>query len=406
MNKSDFPIFDAYPNLVYLDNAATSQKPQVVIDAISDFYKTSNANVHRGIHKLAEKATLAYEDSRQIVAHYLNAKSNEVVFTSGTTESINIVSNMLYLENKHQQRGKTILVTEMEHHSNILPWQYICKELGWNIEYVGLTKNFELDLEDLRNKLNNNDVTIFAFTHMSNVLGTINDVSEICRIVKDVSREITTVVDGAQYVPHSRFDLGQNQDIDFYAFSGHKMLGPTGIGVLFGREELLNKLEPVKRGGGMISIVNKTSSTWASSPEKFEAGTPNIADTVGLGSAIKYINNFETHVLRQHMSKLTSYTYEKLSELSEIKLFGPQININRGPVFSFTVEGIHPHDLAQILDQEDIAIRAGHHCTQILHREVLRIPASNRVSLMFYNSTSDIDRLSKCLKTAIIKFKK
>ncbi len=266
MKKSDFPIFDAYPDLVYLDNAATSQKPQIVIDTISDFYKTSNANVHRGIHKLAEKATLAYEESRQTIADYLNVNSREVVFTSGTTESLNLVSNMLTLANKNTTVKRTIIVTEMEHHSNVLPWQHMCVELGWQIEYVGITAEYKLDIEDLTNKLRNNDVAIVAFTHMSNVLGTINDVSEICRIVKEISKETITVIDGAQYLPHSKFDLGQNQNIDFYAFSGHKILGPTGIGVLFGRLELLNKLEPVKRGGGMISSVNKTGATWAQSP--------------------------------------------------------------------------------------------------------------------------------------------
>ena len=406
MKKSDFPIFDTYPNLVYLDNAATSQKPQIIIDTISDFYKTSNANVHRGIHKLAEKATLAYEESRRTIADYLNVYTNEVLFTSGTTESLNLVSNMLTLANKNVEMKRTVLVTEMEHHSNLLPWQHMCEELGWQIEYLGLTADFKLDIEDLRIKLRKNDVAIFAFTHMSNVLGTINDVSKICKVVKELTKETITVVDGAQYLPHARFNLGQNQDIDFYAFSGHKMLGPTGVGVLFGRQEMLNKLEPVKRGGGMISVVNKTAATWAESPEKFEAGTPNIADAIGLGIAIEYLKALDPGILKQHMSELTAYTYEKLTEIHEIKLFGPQMGFERGPVFSFTVEGIHPHDLAQILDHDDIAIRAGHHCTQILHREVLHIPASNRASLMFYNSTSDIDRLSESLKAAIIKFKK
>lgn len=406
MNKSDFPIFDAYPNLVYLDNAATSQKPQVVIDSLTDFYKTSNANVHRGIHKLAEKATLAYEDSRQTVANYLSVNSQEIIFASGTTESINLVSNMLTLANKNLKGKKTILVTEMEHHSNLLPWQHMCDELDWQIDYIRLTSNFRLDIEDLKEKLNNNNVAVFAFTHMSNVLGTINDVSEICRIIKEISKETITVVDGAQYIPHSRFDLGQNQDVDFYVFSGHKMLGPTGIGVLFGRKQLLNTLEPIKRGGGMISKVTKMASTWADSPEKFEAGTPNIADAVGLGSAIKYIESLDPEKLKQHMSELTTYTYQKLSEISEIKIYGPKLDSDRGPVFSFTVEGIHPHDLAQLLDQDDIAIRAGHHCAQILHKDVLHISASNRVSLMFYNSTADIDRLSQSLKAAIVKFKK
>lgn len=406
MNKSDFPIFDAYPELVYLDNAATSQKPNMVIDSIVEFYYTKNANVHRGIHKLAEKATLEFEASRQIVADYLNVKSTEIVFTSGTTESINILSKMLSIAMKNLKDKKTILVTEMEHHSNILPWQLVCDELGWKIEYLGLTKDFELDTEELKNKLQSNNIAVFAFTHMSNVLGTINDVSKICKIVKEISKETITVVDGAQYLPHSCFDLGHSNDIDFYAFSGHKMLGPTGIGVLFGRQELLNRLEPAKRGGGMISVVNRAASTWADSPEKFEAGTPNIADAIGLGSAIKYLKALETEMYKQHMAKLTKYTYEKLSELPEIKLFGPQMNVKRGPVFSFTIEGIHPHDLAQILDQDDIAIRAGHHCTQILHREVLHIPASNRASLMFYNNITDIDRLSKSLKSAIVKFKK
>ncbi len=405
MNKSDFPIFAATPDLVYLDNAATSQKPQVVIDSVVDFYKTSNANVHRGIHRLAEKATMAYEESRAKVAQYLNVSPQEIIFTSGTTESLNLVAQMIAFSHKVKDK-KTVLVTEMEHHSNILPWQFLCETLGWEIDYIGLTENFEIDLSDLKRKLASVEVGICAFTHMSNVLGTINPVSEICELVKEISPRALTIVDGAQYLPHSRFDLHMNPSVDFYAFSGHKMLGPTGIGVLFGRKELLDQLEPVKRGGGMISIVNRERSTWASSPEKFEAGTPNIADAIGLGTAITYLQGLQQSNVSEYMKSLSKYTYKCLKELPEIEIFGPKTDAIKGPVFSFSVENIHPHDLAQLLDQDDIAIRAGHHCTQILHREILHLPATNRVSLMFYNEKSDIDKLSQSIKKAIIKFKK
>lgn len=419
MNKSDFPIFKNHPQLAYLDNAATSQKPQIVIDAITDFYTHANANVHRGIHKLAEEATIRYERSRHTIAKFLGTDSSEIIFTSGTTESINLIAQILadHLSRNsgHNQSNKTkrsILISEMEHHANLIPWQKLAEKLGWNLEFIKTTPNFQLDEEDLRNKLNP-DTAILALTQMSNVLGTINDVEAICTYAKSINPDIVTVIDGAQYIPHHKFDLSEQEDIDFYCFSGHKMLGPTGIGVLYGRKEILQQLEPAKFGGGMIMKVEKQNSTWAELPEKFEAGTPHIAGAVGLGAAVDYINDLDSQKLQTHMVALTAYTAKELQSLPEITLFYPnsdkkEINSSTpssSTVFSFAVQGIHPHDVAQLLDQDDIAIRAGHHCCQILHRETLKVPATNRASLYFYNEKDDIDQLIKSLKKVISRFR-
>jgi len=419
MNKSDFPIFKIHPQLVYLDNASTSQKPQVVIDSIADFYTKSNANIHRGIYRLAEEATDKYSDAREIIANFLRVDFEEIVFTSGTTESINLIAQMILLYNFNTKAKKSILISEMEHHSNLVPWQKVAKRLNWDLEYIKVQKDFTLDYADFEKKLTNT-TAVLAITHMSNVLGTINNIETMCNYAKDINPNITTVIDGAQYIPHYKFDIGKQKNIDFYCFSGHKTLGPTGIGVMYGKKEILETLEPAKFGGGMISKVEKTTSTWTTLPEKFEAGTPNIASAIGLGVAINYIENLDQNKLRTHMTKIEDYTYTQLSSLPEITLFhlaqdsepftastktGTKYINSSGAVYSFSVKNIHPHDIAQILDRDNIAIRAGHHCTQVLHKGTLNITATNRVSLCFYNQTEDIDKLVNSLKNIIIKFR-
>jgi cysteine desulfurase/selenocysteine lyase len=404
MQRADFPIFRNNPELVYLDNAATSQKPQVVIDSIVNFYQNNNSNVHRGIHTLAEKATLEFENARNNIAQFIGADPKEVIFTSGTTESINLIAQMLFENYKDTNEKKTILLSEMEHHSNILPWQLLAGRLSWDIEYVGLTAEYELDLEDLYDKIKKQDVSILSLTHMSNVLGTTNNLDEIFSKVKAISPRTFCIGDGAQYIPHHKFDLTKNNNFDFYVFSGHKIMGPTGIGILYGKKNLLEKLNPSKVGGGMISTVERNSFSTSELPEKFEAGTPNIAGAIGLSEAINYFGQLNEITLENHMAELTKFTLNELNNINELTLYGPQNLKKRGPVFSFSIKGIHPHDIAQILDQDGIAIRAGHHCCQILHREILKIPASARISLYLYNDIEEIKKLSISIKNLITQF--
>lgn len=406
MYKSSFPIFTNNPQLVYLDNSATTQKPQVVIDSITSFYSNSNANIHRGIYKLAEEATLLYEKSRGIIADFLGAHASEIIFTSGATESLNLLAYMLlgYFQEK-KQANSCILVSEMEHHSNLIPWQIIAKRLGWKLEYIKTKKDFTIDFKDLREKLNRNTV-ILSLTHMSNVTGTINDIESITKLAKEMNPEIFTVVDGAQFVPHYCINLQIQKNIDFYVFSGHKMFGPTGTGILYGKLELLEQLEPAKYGGGMISEVKRDNSTWGNIPDKFEAGTPNIAGVVGLGTAINYLTSIRSQDLEVYMEELIQYTDTKLRELSELTIYRPKGKLSEmNTIFSFSIPNIHPHDISQLLDNDNIAIRAGHHCCQILHRDILKVPATSRISLCFYNDKSDIDKLSSSLKSIIKRFK-
>ena len=405
MNKSDFPIFTNHPELVYLDNAATSQKPSIVINAIQDFYEKSNSNVHRGIHKLAEESTILYENSRSTIAKFIGAKPEEIIFTSGTTESLNLIADMLGQYFGTSAKTKTILLTELEHHSNILPWQKIADILKWKIDYVNIDNNYSLDIQDLDYRLRTLDVSIISLTNMSNVTGSIVPLEEIGKLVKSKSPETLIVVDGAQYVPHHKIDLSQLPEIDFYAFSGHKMMGPTGIGVLYGKEELLTKLNPTKLGGGMISKVEREHSTYANLPEKFEAGTPNISGAIALASAIDYIINEITEDDINKLYNLTQYSLTTLLSIPELTVLGPQASENRGPVFSFSIKNIHPHDVAQYLDNDNIAIRAGHHCTQLLHREVFNLPATARASLYYYNEKDDMDKLIASIKKLITTFK-
>jgi len=387
--RADFPILrqemNGYP-LVYLDSAATSQKPTAVLDAITDFYETANANVHRGAYALSEIATDRYEEARTRVAGFINADRREVAFNRGTTSAINQVAYGWGLYNL--KPGDRVLLTLMEHHANIVPWQLVSRHTGAELVYVPHTESYELDLEAYHSLLDER-VKVVGITAMSNVLGTINPVRQLADAAHAAGALV--VVDAAQAVPHMAVDVKQ-MDADFLAFSGHKMLGPTGIGVLYGKRELLEAMEPAEGGGEMISDVQLDSSTWAEVPHKFEAGTPPIAEAVGLGAAISYLEKIGMDAVRSHEVDITSYALERLGEIENLTIYGPADMTNRGGAVSFTLADIHPHDLSTILDQRGIAIRAGHHCARPLARS-LNVPATARASFYIYNVRADVDAL-------------
>ncbi|MFR4204175.1 MAG: cysteine desulfurase [Lactococcus lactis] len=391
--KKDFPVLNQIVNdepLVYLDNAATTQKPLKVLAAIKDYYENDNANVHRGVHTLAERATEKYEAAREKVRHFINAKSTkEVLFTRGTTTSINWVAQFA---GQILKTGDEIVISIMEHHSNIVPWQEVAKKTGAILKFVYL-KDGQLDMDDLRKKITN-QTKFVSIAHVSNVLGTINPVEEITKIAHEHGAYM--VVDGAQSTPHMAIDL-QKMDVDFFAFSGHKMMGPTGIGVLYGKEELLNQFEPVEFGGEMIDFVYESHSTWTELPWKFEAGTPNIAGAIALGAAIDYIQELGIDQIHQHEIELIDYLMPKLQEIEGLKIYGPKDNVKRGGLIAFNIEGLHPHDVATALDMEGVAVRAGHHCAQPL-LNYLETPATARASFYLYNTKADCDKLVEALK--------
>ncbi|MBU5243123.1 cysteine desulfurase [Lactococcus lactis] len=391
--KKDFPVLNQIVNdepLVYLDNAATTQKPLKVLAAIKDYYENDNANVHRGVHTLAERATEKYEAAREKVRHFINAKSTkEVLFTRGTTTSINWVTQFA---GQILKAGDEIVISIMEHHSNIVPWQEVAKKTGAILKFVYL-KDGQLDMDDLRKKITN-QTKFVSIAHVSNVLGTINPVEEITKIAHEHGAYM--VVDGAQSTPHMAIDL-QKMDVDFFAFSGHKMMGPTGIGVLYGKEELLNQFEPVEFGGEMIDFVYESHSTWTELPWKFEAGTPNIAGAIALGAAIDYIQELGIDQIHQHEIELIDYLMPKLQEIEGLKIYGPKDNVKRGGLIAFNIEGLHPHDVATALDMEGVAVRAGHHCAQPL-LNYLETPATARASFYLYNTKADCDKLVEALK--------
>lgn len=391
--KKDFPVLNQIVNdepLVYLDNAATTQKPLKVLDAIKDYYENDNANVHRGVHTLAERATEKYEAAREKVRQFINAKSTkEVLFTRGTTTSINWVAQFA---GQILKTGDEIVISIMEHHSNIVPWQEVAKKTGAILKFVYL-KDGQLDMDDLRKKITN-QTKFVSIAHVSNVLGTINPVEEITKIAHEYGAYM--VVDGAQSTPHMAIDL-QKMDVDFFAFSGHKMMGPTGIGVLYGKEELLNQFEPVEFGGEMIDFVYESHSTWTELPWKFEAGTPNIAGAIALGAAIDYIQELGIDQIHQHEIELIDYLMPKLQEIEGLKIYGPKDNVKRGGLIAFNIEGLHPHDVATALDMEGVAVRAGHHCAQPL-LNYLETPATARASFYLYNTKADCDKLVEALK--------
>lgn len=394
--RDDFPILkrSVYDQpLNYLDNAATTQKPKQVIEAITNYYQDYNANVYRGIHTLSGESTEVFDSVRQQVADFIGAKEKEeIVFTSGTTASINDCARSLSFL---IEEGDEILLTAMEHHSNIIPWQQLAKEKGAHLRYAELSSDGEMDVEDFKEKLTSN-TKIVAFTHVSNTLGTINPVKKMTQLAHEVGAIV--VVDGAQAVSHFQIDV-EELDVDFYAFSAHKMYGPTGIGVLYGKRKWLEAFNPANFGGEMIEYVGENESTWAAIPHKFEAGTPNISGVIGLGAAIRYIENIGLKNIEAYEQKLTNYLLAQLEELEWVQVYGPLASQSRSGVVMFNLEDVHSHDLATALDLDGIAIRAGHHCAQILMRR-LGIVASARASLCFYNTKEEIDQFIQSLTRA------
>ena len=387
--REEFPIFHERKGLVYLDSASTTQKPQCVIDSVSSFYSNYNANIHRALYEIGEKATNEFESVRDKVKRFLNVPdSHEVIFTRSSTESINLVAYSWGGGNLN--KGNGILVTEMEHHSNLVPWQMASEKTSSKLKYLPLQKNGMLDLSSIETDLN--DIGMLAMVHQSNVFGTINPVSKIIELAK--SRGIVTLIDGAQAVPHFPVDISKI-DCDFYVYSGHKMVGPTGVGVLVGRKTILEKMDPFLGGGEMINNVTMEKSTWNEIPWKFEAGTPNIAQVIGLGRAIEFISDIGLENIQLHEDKLLEYSIEELSKINGIELYGNPSN--RGAVIPFNIEGVHSHDLAKFLDTDEICIRAGHHCAQPI-MNVLGISASARASFYLYNNANDIDKLVESIK--------
>jgi len=397
--RNDFPILKRKVHkdkpLIYLDNAATTQKPIQVIDAISNYYLNYNSNIHRAVHELAEEATAAFEATRDKVAKFINVKNREeIVFVRGTTEAINLVAYSWGRQNVH--KDDIIVTTEYEHHSNIVPWQLLAKEKGAKLEYIGVDDNGELILDQLSGYLDTGRVKLVTFSQMSNVLGTITDSTEI--IKKCHEKGVRVLVDAAQSVPHLEIDL-QKLDCDFFAFSAHKMLGPTGVGVLWAKKELLESMTPFNGGGDMIREVHKYETTWNDLPYKFEAGTPNIADVIGFSAAIDYLERVGMGKVREHEIELTTYALDKLSQIKGIKLYGPNEIAKRGGVISFNLGDIHPHDLATIIDEDGVAIRSGHHCAQVL-MERLDVAATSRASFYIYNTREEVDVFIKSLNRA------
>ena len=391
--QRDFPILDQIVNdepLVYLDNAATTQKPTQVLEAIAAYYEKDNANVHRGVHTLAERATAAYEAARERVCSFIHAASTkEVLFTRGTTTGLNWVAR--YAESV-LQRGDEVLISVMEHHSNIIPWQEACKKTGARLIYAYL-KDGMLDLADFRSKLTEK-TRFVALAHVSNVLGVVNPIKEIAELVHQTNALL--VVDGAQSVPHMKIDV-QDLDVDFFAFSGHKMLGPTGIGVLYGKKELLEQMSPVEFGGEMIDFVYEQEATWKELPWKFEAGTPNIAGAIGLAVAIDYLDKIGMETVHQYEQELIAYVFPKLQAVEGLTIYGSEDLTQRSGVISFNLAGLHPHDVATALDYEGVAVRAGHHCAQPL-LSYLGVAATVRASFYLYNTKADCDKLVEALQ--------
>jgi cysteine desulfurase/selenocysteine lyase len=388
--RSDFPILQRETahgaRLVYLDSTATSQKPLAVIEAMNAYYRHSNANIHRGVHTLAEEATALYEQAREKIARFINAPSaRQIIYTRNTTEAINLVAYTWARANL--KAGDLVLLTEMEHHSNLVPWQMLQAERAIELDFIPVTETGLLDLEAYRSLLARTPKLV-AFTHMSNVLGTINPAAEIIRLAHEAGA--VTLVDAAQSVPHLKVDV-QALDADFLAFSAHKMCGPTGIGALYGKADLLEAMPPFLGGGDMIKEVKLRTFRPNSLPHKFEAGTPAIAEAVGFGAAVDYLTSIGMDAIAAHEHEITAYAIERLEEIPGLKVFGPPAE-HKGGVAAFTLDGIHPHDVAQILDRHGIAIRAGHHCAQPLH-EKFGISATSRASFYLYNTKDEVDLL-------------
>jgi cysteine desulfurase/selenocysteine lyase len=395
--RNDFPIFKKKINgkdLVYLDNASTTQKPYSVIESITDFYSNYNSNIHRAVYQLAEEATELYEHSRDKIANFINVRPEEIIFTRNTTESINLIAHSWARSNL--KKDDVIAITEIEHHSNIVPWQILCQEIGTRLEYVGIDESGFLDVEYLIELISSKKVKLVSISHMSNVLGTIVPIE---RIIKTAHQyDIPVIVDGAQSVPHMPVDV-KKLDCDFLVFSAHKMLGPTGVGVLYAKKEFLEKMKPFMGGGDMIKEVFKFHTNYNEVPYKFEAGTPNIADVVGFGAAIDYLEKIGMENIRKHEISLTEYALESMQSLKYITIYGPTDSNFRGGVISFNIADIHPHDLATIMNDHGIAIRSGHHCAQVLMQR-LDVPATSRASFYIYNTKEEIDKFVNAIKEA------
>ena len=395
--KEDFPILNQEINghrLVYLDSAATSQKPQSVIDVLKRYYETDNANVHRGVHTLGSRATEAYELAREKVARFIGAPdAAQVVFTRGTTESLNMVA--YGFARPRLTAEDEIVLTPAEHHSNLIPWQQVARVTGAKLKYIPLQEDGTISLEDAK-KLIGPATKIVAIAHVSNVLGTIHPVRELADLAHEVGAVM--VVDGAQSVPHMPVDVN-DLDCDFLAFSGHKMCGPTGIGVLYGKRKWLDEMEPTYFGGEMIDVVELYEATWKETPWKFEGGTPIIAGAVGLGAAVDYLEKIGMDAIREHDREITGYALKRLSEVDGLTIYGPAEGAERGGLVTFNLGSIHPHDVSTVLDAEGVAIRAGHHCAQPLMR-ILNVPATARASFYLYNTKSDVDALVDALASA------
>jgi cysteine desulfurase/selenocysteine lyase len=399
--RADFPIFARREHerpLVYLDSAATSQKPQVVIDALAEHLSSHNANVHRGVYALAQEADAAFDGARAKVAAFTGAEPQTTIFTKNATEAINLVAYSWGRANVGP--GDAVLITQMEHHANIVPWQVLCRERGAELRYLEVDERGELSLQALDAELARGDVRLVAFAHVSNVLGTINPVAEMTARVRAAGA--VSLIDGAQAVPHMPVDM-QEIGADFYAWTGHKALGPTGIGVLHGRREILDSMEPFLTGGDMISSVDFQEATWNELPSKFEAGTPMIAEAVGLGAAVEYLSQLGMSRVRAHERSLTEYMLHSLARVPALRVVGPPEADARGGLASFTIDGIHPHDVAELVDRGGVCIRAGHHCAQPLMR-CLGVGATARASVGVYNDPSDVDALIDALLAGLEVF--
>ena len=394
--RDDFPILSRSVNkkpLVYADNAATTQKPQSVIDRLSEYYSDENANVHRGIHTLSEYATEAFEESRRVVQRFLNAKSvREIVFTRGTTEAINLVAQSYAL--RRLKAGEEIIISTLEHHSNIVPWQIVCQRTGAKLRIAPVNDAGELIFEEYE-KLVNKKTKLVALTHISNALGTVNPVQKLTKVAKEVGAVV--LIDGAQSIIHAKIDV-QAIGCDFYVFSGHKALGPTGIGVLYGREDVLQSMEPWQSGGDMIKTVSFEETTYNEIPYKFEAGTPNIAGAIGLSEALNYFSQFDLERVEQHEHCLLDKAIQRALSIPNLQLVGTAKN--KSSICSFVVEGVHPNDLGTLLDQQGVAIRSGHHCAMPLMSR-LNVPGTARASFAFYNSPEDVDRVFDAIEKAL-----
>ena len=402
--RSHFPVLNRRvrddKRLVYLDNAATTQKPNQVIDAITDYYQNHNSNIHRAVHALAEESTEAFEATRDKIAKFLNIQNREeIIFVRGTTEAINLVAYSWGRDNV--QKGDIVVTTEYEHHSNIVPWQVLTQETGAELKYINIDDNGELMLEQLDEYLATGKVKLVAISHVSNVLGTITDIHNVIKKCKNVG--VKVLVDGAQAVPHMKVDI-DNLDCDFYAFSAHKMLGPTGVGILWARKDILENMKPFQGGGDMIREVHKYETTWNDLPYKFEAGTPNVADVICFAAAIDYLAKIGMDNVRNHEIELTQYALEKMSKIKGLTLYGPQDPQKASGVISFNFNDVHPHDVATIIDKNGVAIRSGHHCAQVL-MEKLNVAATNRASFYIYTTKDEIDTLIDSLEQVAKVFK-